>query len=167
MNLTREANSESTHAFALKRSVDPYVGFAVILFGVTGLTVFVSLKTHSWAPLEAMPLGWLFFVVIVYIGTRYRILWRDGEVVQRASGGTDVSIRTDEITRIEQETSDVGTALGMRRPFRRITIYAEKSYGDGKFIDVSLKHFATDDVHKLMRAIQDRRPDLTLPKHWV
>lgn len=153
--------------FALRRGVGPYVGFVVILSVTTVLMLYVSLKTRDWTPLETMPVGWFFIAVLVYIGTRYRIFWRDGEVVQKASGGADVSIKTDEITHIEQETSDVGTALAMRRPFRRIVIYAENPHGEGKFIDVSLKHFVADDVRKLMRAIHERRPDLTLPKHWM
>jgi hypothetical protein len=160
-------DTESTRAFVLRRSVGPYVGFTVILVGVTGLMVFVSLKTRDWTPLEMMSVGWFFLAVIVYIGTRYRIFWRDGAVVQRASGRVDVSIKPDEITRVEQETSDVRTLFSFRRPFRRITIYAEKPRGEGKYIDVSLKHFVADDVRKLMRAIHARRADLTLPKHWM
>jgi hypothetical protein len=112
-------------------------------------------------------MAWPLFGVLVWIGTCYRIFWRDGAILQKASGGPDVSIRPDEITSVEQETSDVGTALAMRRPFRRIVIYAENPRGEGKYIDVSLKHFLADDVRKLMRAIHARRPDLALPKHWM
>jgi hypothetical protein len=139
----------------------------VILSGVMILLAYVSLKTRDWTPIASAQMVWPLFAVLVYIGTRYRIFWRDGAVVQRASGGADVSIKTGEITRVEQETSDVGTALAMRRPFRRIVIYAENPRGEGKFIDVSLKHFVADDIRKLMRAIHTRRPDLTLPKHWM
>jgi hypothetical protein len=53
------------------------------------------------------------------------------------------------------------------RPFRRIAIYAGDPRGTGKFIDVSLKHFAADDVRKLMRIVHDRRSDLILPKNWT
>jgi len=54
----------------------------------------------------------------------------------------------------------------MRRPFRRITIYAEGAEIT-KFIDVSLKHFVAEDIRKLMRKIHDNRPDLSLPKKWI
>lgn len=158
-------NSER-NSFALRRSAGPYVGFTVILAGVTGLLVFVSLKTGDWTPFGMVLLGWFFLAVIVYIGTRYRIFWRYGVIVQKASSKTDVSIKTDEITRVVQETSSIGTLVRLRRPFRRITIYAEKPSDEGKFIDVSLEHFVADDVRKLMRMIRDRCPDLTFPKHW-
>jgi hypothetical protein len=56
--------------------------------------------------------------------------------------------------------------VSLRRPFRRLAIYSE--HGSSiKFIDVSLKHFAADDVRKLMRVIHEQRPDLVLPKNWV
>ncbi|HWB44514.1 MAG TPA: hypothetical protein VG900_03670 [Hyphomicrobiaceae bacterium] len=157
----------STHAFALRRTVAPYVGFLVIMSGVMILLAYVSLKTRDWTPIASVQMAWPLFGVLVWIGTCYRIFWRDGAILQKASGGPDVSIRPDEITSVEQETSDVGTALAMRRPFRRIVIYAENPRGEGKYIDVSLKHFLADDVRKLMRAIHARRPDLALPKHWM
>jgi len=154
-------------SFALRRSSGPYVGFTVILAGVTALLVFVSLKTSDWSPFGMSLVAWFFLAMIVYIGTRYRIFWRDGEIVQKASGRVDVSIRVEEITRVEQETSGVRTLLSFRRPFRRITIYAGELHNKGKFIDVSLKHFVADDVRRLVRVIQARRPALALPKHWV
>jgi len=46
-------------------------------------------------------------------------------------------------------------------------IYTGNPQGESKFIDVSLKHFAADDIRKLMRAIHQERPDLVLPKHWI
>jgi ribosome-interacting GTPase 1 len=88
-------------------------------------------------------------------------------IVQKASGMSDVSIKADKITRIEQEVSNVGTLVRFNRPSRRIVIYAEKPHGECMYIDVSLKHFVADDVRKLMRAIQVRRPDLEFPKHWT
>lgn len=152
---------------ALRRSIGPYAGFIIILAGVTGLLMFVSLKTGDWTPFGTALLGWLFLLVIIYVGTRYRIFWCDGEIVQKASGRADVSIRVEEITRVEQETSGVRTLVAFRRPVRRIVIYAEKPHGEGKFIDVSLKHFVANDIRELMRAIHAHRPDLTLPKHWM
>jgi hypothetical protein len=57
-------------------------------------------------------------------------------------------------------------AMMARRPFRRIAVYAQHG-SSTKFIDVSLKHFAADDIRKLMRVIHEQRPDLVLPKNWV
>ena len=153
--------------WTLRRSFGPYISLLIIFSVLTVWSAVMSVRTGQWQIVESTSIGWFFFAVIVFIGTRHRIFWRDGVIVQKASGMSDVSIKTDEITRVEQETSDVGTALAMRRPFRRIVIYAEKSHGEGKHIDVSLKHFVADDVRKLMRAIHARRADLTLPKHWM
>jgi len=153
--------------FALKRIADPYLGYFVILLGVTAFSAFGSIKTHEWGLLEATPVMWVLIAVLVFIGTRYRLSWQDGEIVQKASGGADVVIAATEIDRVSLETSDPKTALQMRRPFRRIAIYSAHKPGAGKFIDVSLKHFRAKDIKKLMQAIQRCRPDLTLPKHWT
>jgi hypothetical protein len=155
--------SDEAESFALRRSGGPYIGLATILVGVTGLMIFASLETNDWAPIASMSVGWFFFGVVIYIGTRYRVFWRGGTVVRKASGMASVSIRIDEITRIVQETSDARTWRSFRRPFRRITIYADKRLDEGRSIDVSLKHFLADDVRRLMRAIRDQRPDLKLP----
>jgi hypothetical protein len=78
----------------------------------------------------------------------------------------EVSINANEITRVALETSDTQTLLSLRRPFRRIAIYAS-SPNQSKMIDVSLKHFAPHDIRRLMQAIHDRRPDLSIPKNWI
>ena len=52
------------------------------------------------------------------------------------------------------------------RPFRRIALYSHAPKS-GQFIDISLKHFAAEDIRALMRSIHQQRPDLTLPQHWV
>jgi hypothetical protein len=49
---------------------------------------------------------------------------------------------------------------------RRIAIYGDGSNGH-KWIDVSLKHFAAEDIRRLMRAIHEQRPDLSMPKNWI
>jgi hypothetical protein len=54
----------------------------------------------------------------------------------------------------------------MRGPADRIAIYAGHG-SEEKHIDVSLRHFVTSDIRQLLRAIHDKRPDLTLPKGWV
>jgi hypothetical protein len=156
----------ATTDFALRRSTQPYQALVLIFGCVTILAAFTALQQRDWTIIGVMPFGWLFLVPIIYIGTRYRLYWRGGAIIQRASGLDDVSIRSDEITRVVLERSDLQTLVSYRRPFRRIAIYAE--HRDGvKFIDVSLKHFVADDIRKLMRAIHEQRPDLSLPKAWI
>ena len=110
-------------------------------------------------------LGWLFVAFFVVAGTRHRISWDDGKIIQRAVAGNITTIQTDEITKIVQETSDVHTTLTFSRPFRRIAIYGKDSLRM-KYIDVSLKHFAEAGIRRLMTAIHDRRPDLKIPTRW-
>jgi len=143
------------------------MGQVAILSLVTFCALFVSMKTHEWRLLLSVPVIWVLFLPLVYFGLKYKIYWTDSEVFQKASGGADIRIKYNEIERIESEVSKLGELLSASRPFRRIAIYAENSRGEGKFIDVSLKHFAADDVRKLVRMIHGRRPDLALPKHWM
>ena len=88
-----------------------------------------------------MLIGGLFF-----IGLKYKIYWTDEFVCQEASGRAKVCIKYGEITKISSEVSEPGQLLAASRPFRRIAIYAEKPHDEGKFIDVSLKHFVADDI---------------------
>jgi len=133
---------------------------------VTIFAAVIAFQQRDWRIIGVMPFGWLFLVLTIYVGTRYRIFWRDGAVIQNASGMPEVSINANEITRVALETSDTQTLLSLRRPFRRIAIYAS-SPNQSKMIDVSLKHFAPHDIRRLMQAIHDRRPDLSIPKNWI
>lgn len=151
----------------LKKSIQPYIGFTVIFSFITILVIVTALRTEDWNIVYAMLLGWLvFYLPFVYIGLRYRIILRDGEIIQKAFRGKDVVINTTEITHIQRETSDLLTLLSFRRPLRRIAIYAQnpQHLQSGKFIDVSLKHFMPADIRKLMQEIHNRRPDLEMPK---
>lgn len=147
--------AKASDDFALKRSANPYVALFIILSGVVLLQLYVLIKTHDWRPLAAAGVAWAFFAWIVFVGTRYRISWSHGKVTQRAFGKKDVVISAGEITAIKQETSGFSTLVRFNRPFRRITIYS-----DNDFIDVSLKHFAAQDVRDLIRRIEALRPDL-------
>jgi hypothetical protein len=157
----------STGDFALRRSTQPYQALAIILFSVTLLAAVTSYQQHDWSPIAAMGIGWLLFGAIVFIGTRYRVWWKSsGLITQRVANCAITAIHVHEITRIEQETSDLSTLVSLRRPFRRIAIYAGHAHTP-KFIDVSLKHFVAADIRKLMRRLHEQRPDLVLPKNWV
>jgi hypothetical protein len=150
----------------LRRTIDPYMGLLIILSLVTLGALFVSVQKHVLSLILPVPIIWLLFAFLVFIGLRYRIVWTNNEVCQRASGGSNVCIEYGQITRIISEVSKPGDWLAASRPFRRIAIYAEDPGGEDKFIDVSLKHFLADDIRELMRAIRIRRPDLELPPHW-
>ena len=153
----------SSNDFILRRSIKPYIGLAVIFFLITILAITASLKTNGWTVVYAIFSGWLFFIPILYLNMRYRIILHDKEIIMKAAGGKDVAIKISEITRIEKEVSNLATLLSFRRPMRRMVIYAENPQG-GKFIDVSFKHFVMKDIQKLMEEIHNQRPDLNIPK---
>jgi hypothetical protein len=159
--------NKNQERFALRRSVQPYVGLLVI-FGILMVTgAIVAIRINDWSGLETIvPSFCVFFGAIVFMGTRYRIYWDNGEIIQKAVAGNLTKIKVNEITNVIQETSDLQTLATFSRPMRRIAIYARHTDG-GKFIDVSLKHFVLADVRTLMRTIHDRRPDLQIPKGWL
>jgi hypothetical protein len=72
------------------------------------------------------------------------------------------SIKIANISSIQQEVSNARTAASLRRPFRRIAIYAPSKDGTD-FIDISLKHFVHADIKKLLEIIRSKRPDLSVP----
>lgn len=165
--MQKNRNNQSQNSFALRRSAQPYTGLPVILCCVLIGMVVVAVKINDWGGIKIAVPGFIFFVAInVWFGMRYRIFLNDVEIIQKAVAGNLTKIKIDEITDIVQETSDLQTLATFSRPMRRIVIYAKHTDG-GKFIDVSLKHFMTADIRKLMGAIHQRRPDLTLPKQWL
>jgi len=150
----------------LRRTIAPYMGQLIIFSLVTLGVLFVSVQKHVLSLILPVPIMWLLFAFLVWIGLRYRVVWTNKEVCQRASGGSNVCIEYGEITRITSEVSKPDEWFAASRPFRRIVIYAERRGAD-KFIDVSLKHFLAEDIRELMRAIRIHRPDLELPPHWT
>lgn len=147
----------------LRRTVAPYMGQIIILSLVTLGALYISIKKHQLELIFPVPLMWLLFLVLVYIGLKYKIFWTDKEVCQKASGGSRVCIKYADLTKVTSEISKSAEFLSASRPFRRIALYAEGLPGENKSIDVSLKHFVMDDVRELMRTIHDSRPDLVLP----
>ena len=152
----------------LRRSARPYVAFAIPLVLVLLFFLIVSIRTHQPATpwfevfgvFAALYAGWAYFQV------RYRVLWSAEGILQKASGLPDIAIRMEEIGWVHLES---GISSGGRRgrPFRRIAIYSGEPGERRRCIDVSLKHFESDDIRYLMRAIHARRPDLQLPDRWV
>jgi hypothetical protein len=149
--------------FTLRRSIRPYVGLAVILLLVSLFVIAGSFQQNDSTFGFIIVLGSIFFLALnVFIGTRYRVYWKNDAVGMHPVGSKDVIIPVDKITLVRQETS-----LERGRAFRRIAIYAHSAEDKATFVDVSLKHFAHDDIRKLMRAIHEKRPDLSLPKNWI
>lgn len=158
LSAVRDATS-----WALRRTIQPYTLPPILFLVIFAFSVPYTLKSHDFGALWAFLIFAAPFSSIVYSGTRYRVYWHDGEIIGKSSDGYTRTIHTDEITRVERETSDIRTAASLRRPFRRIAIYAEHGHAV-KWIDVSLKHFRIDDIRKLLSEIHERRPDLRLPQ---
>ena len=143
----------------LRRTIQPYVGKAIILTGVTLFSIYESIRTSDWQ----MTIWWvalglpLAAFAYLYFGLKYCVLWDETGVYMRASGGPERHIAFDEITNIKYEI-----AASQSRPYRRIVIYGAK-HDPKAFVDVSLRHFRLDDINEMMCAIREHRPDLRVP----
>jgi|SRR5262252_7684235 len=155
-----------TPDFALRRTIQPYAAEIIVLGVVTLLWISVLQKTGAFGSSVVIASMWALFFFAHYTDTRYRVFWENGAIKQIAANKELTIIKPLDIKRIELERSDLQTLFAMRRPSRRIAIYANGPDGH-KWIDVSLKHFAADDIRQLMRAIHDRRPELSIPKGWI
>lgn len=148
----------------LRRTVTPYLGQSVIIAAVTILLVFVALKKTQWDLLWAVGLIWVLFAsYVVFFGMKYRVSWNKEGLTMSASGGPNRSISFDEITEVRRETASADEFLSQARPFRRLVILGSRR-DPNAHIDISLRHFRASDIDRLMTAISERRPDLTLPK---
>ena len=152
--------------FALTRSVYPYSLYVIICTGLFLLGLFDLIRIKDPSPMYASLAVALFVIVMMYPDTRYRIFWKDGVIRQVSVNKFVTTISCAKITCIAQERSDLQRRMRMQRPLDRIAIYAGQGAQE-KHIDVSLRHFTSDDIRKLMRAIHERLPDLTIPRHWA
>ena len=156
--------------FKLRSSIQPYVGFLLIyafmlIFTIGSLSFSGDFKDALILATILTLAFLLFFTFWGFINMGYQIFLEGDTVNMRTatffnSSPTHSEIKIVDITSIKQETSDPHTAAKMRRPFRRIALYNEH---DGKWIDVSLKHFVMRDIRTLMKKIQEKRPDLKVP----
>lgn len=157
---------EHSNDFALKRIIGPYVGYIVIFAAISVRWFFAIYRTGNWGGIGVLALLWGVLLVSQYPNTRYRIFWHDDEIEQVSAYKDVTIIKVADIKRIALESSDLRTLLSLTRPSNRITIYG-KGGERPQWIDVSLKHFAADDVRRLMHAIHERRPELSIPKEWL
>jgi hypothetical protein len=152
--------------FALTRSIYPYRFTIIVCTGISVLSVFAWAKSKDPGIFLVILFLWLVSFATQYENTRYRIFWKDGVIKQISANKFVTTINCPEITRIVQERSDLQSRLRMQRPLDRIAIYAGQCAQE-RHIDVSLRHFTSDDIRKLMRAIHERRPDLMIPRNWT
>jgi len=146
--------------FALKRSMKPYIGELIIIGGVIILLTWTFIKTSSWSFIWVILIGFVLYVLEHYTDLRYRVFWKNGAVERIGTSNFVTRIIASDITKVTLEKSDLATMLSRTRPTRRITIYGKND----QHLDVSLKHFVTEDIQKLMEEIHKLRPDLDIPK---
>lgn len=152
--------------FNLRRTHGPYIGIPVIIVLAMGIWIPYVQKTHDLKPVWFLGALLLVSSLIPYAGSKYRIWWKDGAVHRTTAGlfySALTTIKLEDITSIQEETSNIKTFVTMSRPLRRIVMYGNTSQGPQK-IDVSLKHFKQEDVSRLMELIHKRRPDLSTAK---
>jgi hypothetical protein len=145
--------------FALRRSFRPYMADIVIIGVIGVLFIFGAVRNNNASILWALLFLILVGVVTRFGDLRYRVFWKDNSVERITSNGMQTTIAAKDISHIEYENSDLATKVRLSRPSRRITIYAKNN----DHLDVSLKHFSTYDVGRLLNEIHKQRPDLILP----
>jgi hypothetical protein len=150
----------------LRRTITPYIGQSLILVGVTVFLFCIALRKQQLNLLWAAGLIWVLYASFVLLfGMQYKVFLDDQGVTMRASGGPKRNIQFEEITDIRYETASADEFLAQARPFRRIVILGHRHDPNGR-IDISLRHFRSEDINALLMAIHKRRPDLKLPGGW-
>lgn len=157
--------SEVPKTLVLRHSSVPYrtLGMFFLILCLWGF--WVSYRAGKWGLFESAILVSGIYSLQIAMGLWYRISLSDGVISERAFGKPRVSIAIGDITSVGQPAPDLKTVAAMNTPLRRVTING-RAAGIPKAINVSTKHFVAEDVHLLMRAIQQVRPDLVLPPKW-
>ena len=160
--------------FVLRHSLRIYYGlfsiYVLLIIGL-GLLAWLTDNVASMISILSLLTGVFasYFLILHWINSRYEVFLEKDVVTMRAASLSDdpkayTSIRIADITAIRQETSDAATAVKLKRPFRRISIYDERNQN---VIDVSLKHFVIGDIRKLMVLLKEKRPDLDWSRLYV
>jgi hypothetical protein len=124
------------------------------------LGIFAAIRNGNPSPLLLILIMCVANVLFRIGDYRYRVYWVDGAVVCNTADNGTITIRAADIARIEFERSGANTLFRMERPSLRIAIYDRNE----QHLDVSLRHFAIADIHRLMDLIHEGRPDLVIPK---
>jgi Ca2+/Na+ antiporter len=157
---------KAQETFALRRSVQPYVTLGAIFSGVAIWALVLAYRKLDRGTAESAILLLAFYAAYVFLGMRYRISVRDNTITQQAFGKRNVSIGIRDVSSVATEVSDAQAFVQMNRPMRRIVITSVRD-GHATTIDVSIKHFLTADIRKLMQIIHLARPDLNVPNKWL
>ena len=161
----------SRQGFELHRSMQPYMGMMVIFLAVTIFGLWPFNHKPDGGSVWSLLLIWLLFGGAILMARTYRISLKDGVIVQRGLGVKPISIPVTQIQHIKLEVSLLASRKSksfffvVDRPFRRIVITPKSDHDN--YIDVSLKHFAAEDIRGLMRKIREQRPDLSFPQNWI
>jgi hypothetical protein len=156
---------EPAPTFVLRHSIVPYRTLGTFFLAVMVGGFVMSCRSGKWGTFESTILVAGIYSLQIAMGLWYQISVREGIIWQREFGKRRESLAISDITSVGNETSDTKTAVAMNRPFRRIVIQGSAA-GVPVTIDVSTKHFIAADILRLMRTIQEARPDLTVPKKW-
>jgi hypothetical protein len=158
--VNREAGAATN--YFLRRTVDPYVGITVICALVTAFMLWVSYRTSQANMLIAVLFIWSLVAFNVWFGSRYRVWHDDQAVFLRSAGwGGEISIPFEEILKISENTATAGEMVQGNHPFRRVIVFGRRSTQP---IYISTKHFAEEDVNRLVEAVVDRCPNVVLDK---
>lgn len=154
---------KNLNSFVLRRRLGPIIGIPVIFCIPLVALILGSLRTDdfSWIKI-VLPVFVILYGGMLFFQLGYKISLKDNKIIQRASGGKITTIDIQEIEKVARETSDLSTLLSFKRASSRITVYEKE-----KNIDISLKHFKSEDIRKIMRIIHEQRPDIFIPKGWI
>jgi hypothetical protein len=163
--------SNEPRDFELRRTWDPYAGMILIVLAVTLFLFYPFNRVPDSSVLWAVPALWAMFASGILMGRTYRIFVKNDVIVQRGLGVKTFSIPIRQVKKIKLEVSLLARRKSnsfffvIDRPLRRIVITPK--YDSENYIDVSLKHFAAEDIRELMRRIREQKPDLSFPKTWI
>jgi len=153
--------------FALHHNNQSYIyGAALALLVSIGMVGRIIIA-HDWRLVASLEIGWIMIAVWIYVGVRYQVLWQDGAIVMKALGKQDTVIPPEKIMQVAFDTSERARIGGIGKAAQRIKIAGKDPAGETINIFVSLGHFLAPDVLRLMRIINDERPDLTFPREWI
>jgi hypothetical protein len=142
--------------------VTPYVGQTTILALVTVFFIYIAVRKTQWDFFWVAGLIWSIFASYVYfIAMKYKICWSKHELTMFASGVGTRTIQFSEITEVRRETATPDEFFSQARPFRRIVVVG-RTDDPNAYIDISLRHFRTGDINRLVTEIRKNRPDLKI-----
>jgi len=147
----------------LRHSIAPYGTFGSLLLVLCVWGFYIGNRSGKWGLLESSLFLSGIYCLQVGMGLWYRISLKDGIISRRAFAEPRVSIPISDITSLDHPSPKLKAVVNFNTPFRRISIVGHVG-GVRKLINVSTKHFLSEDIRLLMLAIHEARPDLELPR---